>query len=183
MTMATMTKRAYTRPRDPTFLAALLLLGVIILLTLRFSGTSQRDGIIYRTIEDLSSGTFDVIFVLGGGVPSSLYEPPNYVQQRCDDAVALRGATKTPIVTLSAGTAHLPQLLTKDGSPVWESTSSAAYLQQKHGVSENVFLETTSYDTIGNAYFARTTHTDIVGWRKLLIITNEVRDVRAPFVL
>jgi hypothetical protein len=69
------------------------------------------------------SQKFDAILVLGGGVPSSLYEPPIYVKQRCDDAAAIRGTTETPILTLSAGTAHLPQLLSKDGLPISESTS------------------------------------------------------------
>ena len=122
----------------------------------------------------------DAIFVLGGGVPSSLYEPPIYVQQRCDDAAAIRQklGQDTPILTLSAGTAHLPQALTKLGLPIWESTASAAYLQKKHNLEKNMYVETTSYDTIGNAFFARASHTDIVGWQNLLIITNEVRRKR-----
>jgi hypothetical protein len=77
-----------------------------------------------------------------------------------------------PILCLSAGTAHLPQLLSKDGLPIWESTSCAAYLKARFEIS-NVHVETTSYDTIGNAFYTRTTHTDINGWRRLLIVTNE----------
>jgi hypothetical protein len=77
-----------------------------------------------------------------------------------------------PILCLSAGTAHLPQLLSADGLPIWESTACAAYLSQQHGLT-NVFVETTSYDTIGNAFYTRTTHTDVNGWRKLLVVTNE----------
>ena len=68
----------------------------------------------------------------------------------------------------------MPQLLSTAGLPVWESTSSAAYLSKKHNIQSNVYLETTSYDTIGNAFFARTSHTDIVKWRKLVVVTNEV---------
>lgn len=125
----------------------------------------------------------DAVIVLGGGVPKSVDEPPLFVQRRCDDAAAivkLRANSDTedsnttlPILTLSAGTAHLPQLLSDDGLPVWEATASAAYLEKRHGL-KNTYVETTSYDTIGNAYFARTSHTDINGWRRLLIITNEV---------
>ena len=33
--------------------------------------------------------------------------------------------------------------------------------------------ENTSLDTIGNAYFLRTIHTDVVGVRRLLLITNK----------
>jgi len=126
---------------------------------------------------------FDCVLVLGGGRPSGLEEPPVYVQRRCDDAadVVLRrkevskSVELLPILCLSAGTAHLPQLMATNGLPIWESTSSAAYLQKRHNLSSNVYVETTSFDTIGNAFFARTSHTDIVGWRNLLIVTNKVR--------
>ena len=74
---------------------------------------------------------------------------------------------------LSAGTAHVPQLLGKDGLPIWESTSCAAYLANKHKLSRNVYVETTSYDTIGNAFFTRTSFTDINQWKNLLVVTNE----------
>lgn len=131
-------------------------------------------GMIYTNVKDVMAQDFDAILILGGGLPSSLYEPPIYVRQRCDDAAAIRGDSDVPILTLSAGSAHLPQLLSKDGMPVWESTASAAYLQKKHHIESNVYLETTAYDTIGNAFFARSSHTDIVKWRKLLVITNQV---------
>jgi uncharacterized SAM-binding protein YcdF (DUF218 family) len=129
----------------------------------------------------------DVIIVLGGGAPTTIDEPPTYVQQRCDDAAKVlqlynnnnnnqNNKVVLPVLALSAGTAHLPQLIsTKNGLPIWESTSSVAYLHKVHSIPYNtMFVETTSYDTIGNAYFTRTCHTDINGWRKLLIITNKV---------
>ncbi|KAL3782582.1 hypothetical protein HJC23_005285 [Cyclotella cryptica] len=59
---------------------------------------------------------------------------------------------------------------------LWESTACAAYLMnhKAYPVDEHLlYVETTSYDTISNAFFARSTMTDIVGWRKLLIVTNE----------
>ncbi len=84
-------------------------------------------------------------------------------------------ATSLPLLCLSAGTAHMPQLLSADGLPVWESTACAAYLAEHDPTIDprNIYVETTSYDTIGNAFYARTTHTDWNGWRTLLIITNE----------
>jgi uncharacterized SAM-binding protein YcdF (DUF218 family) len=83
-----------------------------------------------------------------------------------------------PILCLSAGTAHMPQLLGQDGLPIWESTSCAGYLAEHHQLSSSVYVETASYDTIGNAYYARTSHTDITGWRNLLIVTNEFHMTR-----
>jgi uncharacterized SAM-binding protein YcdF (DUF218 family) len=174
-----MPSRSRAKQRDPNVLIAVILVGALAFGMLQVSSrtttSSSNKGRIYNRTSDVISQKFDVILVLGGGVPSGLYEPPIYVQQRCDDAAAIRGTTQTPILTLSAGTAHLPQLLSNDGLPVWESTSSAAYLQQRHNIQSNLYVETTSYDTIGNAFFARTTHTDIVQWRKLLVITNQVR--------
>lgn len=137
--------------------------------------------------------SLDAILVLGGGVPKSVDRPPVYVERRCDDALAVVGrhlqesssnkrlstsATPLPILCLSAGTAHLPQLMGADGLPVWESTACAAYLEnhaQQQEVQQpiHIFVETTSYDTIGNAYYTRVSHTDINGWKNLLVITNE----------
>ena len=178
--------RSRTRHPKPTFviIALMFLLSILAFVAFRFSprtttssNSSMINNIIYTNTKDLVTHDFDAILVLGGGVPSSLYEPPIYVQKRCDDASIIRGSREIPILTLSAGTAHLPQLLTEDGLPMWESTSSAAYLQQKHKIHSHLYVETTSYDTIGNAFFARTSHTDIMKWRKLLVITNQVRTI------
>jgi hypothetical protein len=134
---------------------------------------------------------FDAVFVLGGGAPSALEEPPLYVQKRADDAAKIvrryqqssgGGLASLSVLCLSAGTAHVPQLLSPNGFPIWESTSTAAYLAKKHQLTDNVYVETTSYDTIGNAFFARTSHTDVNGWRNLLIITNEFHMTRTAAI-
>ena len=117
--------------------------------------------------------------VLGGGVPTSPNSPPEYVKIRCDAAAAIyQKSTKAPsIICLSAGTAHLPQLINpSNGLPIWESSASAAYLLDKYPniiPSEKLFAETTSYDTISNAFFTRTNFTDIMNWKNILVITNE----------
>ena len=141
------------------------------------SSSSDRSehGRVYYSVQDLPATDFDVILVLGGGVPKSLEEPPLFVQKRCDDAAAViqRHGSLIPILSLSAGSTHVPQLLSEKGLPVWEATASSAYLQKHYGYTTNLFVETTSFDTIGNAYFARTAHTDIAGWRRLLVVTNK----------
>lgn len=124
----------------------------------------------------------DAILILGGGVPHSVTEPPVYVRQRCDDAVAIRPSPTTPLLCLSAGTAHLPQLMSADGLPVWESTACAGYLGQKRGIVDHVFVETTSYDTIGNAFFARTSFADVLGWKRLMVVTNEFHMARTKAI-
>ncbi len=141
--------------------------------------------------------TFDAILVLGGGVPEDIRTPPIYTQERCKVASEVYKALSLPsgsvsspssrpppkILTLSAGTAHLPQALSTDGLPIWESTASAAYLIHELGIpSQDLFVETTSYDTISNAFFARLNFCDIVQWKKLLIITNEFHMGRTKLI-
>ncbi len=126
--------------------------------------------------------SFDAIIVLGGGVPEDIKNPPIYTKERCDAASQIyhkqkdndSSSSAPKILTLSAGTAHLPQALSADGLPIWESTSSSAYLIHTLNVQpEDVYAETTSYDTISNAFFARLNFCDLTDWNKLLVITNE----------
>jgi uncharacterized SAM-binding protein YcdF (DUF218 family) len=159
---------------------------------------------LYDSPQDIPSiliQSLDAILILGGGVPTSIDHPPLHVQRRCDDAIQIfekrqqlppfspskrsnqrerlyDSSNDLPILCLSAGSAHVPQLVGEDGLPVWESTASASYLAHCNIPPASIFVETTSYDTIGNAYFARTSHTDINGWRNLLVITNEFQMTR-----
>ncbi|KAL7548752.1 hypothetical protein ACHAWF_012017 [Thalassiosira exigua] len=137
--------------------------------------------------------TVDAVLLLGGGAPSSPVDPPPHVRERCDAVASLhsklRAAGVVPgpaVVCLSAGTAHVPQYITpRDGLPLWESTASAACLLEHplHPVPpDRVYVETASYDTISNAYFARTTMTDVAGWRTLLIVTSEFHAKRTKAV-
>ena len=137
----------------------------------------QKDDVPHDVTQSL-----DAIFVLGGGIPSSVNSPPEYVKLRCDAAIGVCKQVSEvtgdipAVVCLSAGTAHLPQLLSDDGLPVWEATASAAYILESTETipEEKIFAETTSYDTISNAYFARTSHAEVAGWRNILVITSEV---------
>eukprot|EP00522_Entomoneis_paludosa_P005619 CAMPEP_0172454382 /NCGR_PEP_ID=MMETSP1065-20121228/11392_1 /TAXON_ID=265537 /ORGANISM="Amphiprora paludosa, Strain CCMP125" /LENGTH=310 /DNA_ID=CAMNT_0013206703 /DNA_START=170 /DNA_END=1102 /DNA_ORIENTATION=+ len=144
---------------------------------------ASMNGNVFSKVSQIPSRimkSLDAVVVLGGGAPTSLTEPPLYVQARCDvaaEVVQLRAqdapsqSPSLPILTLSAGTAHVPQFSSSDGLPIWESTASAAYLQSKYNLT-NLYVETTSYDTIGNAFYTRTSHTDWNGWRHLLVITS-----------
>lgn len=178
--------------------------GVVLVLmaTAAYTGSKSRSELLIGEIFDAPDAIpasvlvrLDAIVVLGGGKPLSVEEPPVYAQRRCDDAVAVVEKRKKmqhlsnrrgiPILCLSAGTAHVPQYMSEDGLPVWEATASAAYLLSKHSSAvspDDVYVETTSYDTIGNAYFARTSHTDVAGWRRLLVITNEFHMVRSKAI-
>jgi hypothetical protein len=127
------------------FGATMMLLALVTIFIIRSGHKGYKSGQIWNYIEDVPSN-IDAILILGGGVPSALDEPPVYVQQRCDDAAAVIAKIgPTPILCLSAGTAHLPQLMSADGRPIWEATSSAAYLAKAHGIKDQVYVETTSF--------------------------------------
>jgi len=127
-----------------------------------------------------NEGMPDAVVVLGGGAPKSLLEPPIYVKPRCDVAAeiynkAKESGVKPPtIIALSAGTAHSPQTMNAAGRPVWEAASTAAYLVKNLKIDPKaILMETTSYDTIGNAYFLRTQLSDILGFKKMWIVTSK----------
>merc|ERR1719419_1599265 len=93
----------------------------------------------------------DAILVLGGGKPITRALPPPWVVSRCDMAAQLFNVLKCPpILTLSAGSAYVGQLINDKGLPVWESEAAALYLVDKHKIPQDkVLMETSSYDTIG----------------------------------
>lgn len=111
---------------------------------------------------------FDAILVPGGGVREG-GELPLWVQRRLDAACQLHQGEY--ILTLSAGTPHRPPPL-EDGFPIFESTAGARYLIAKGIPQDRILVEASSYDTIGNAYFARTVHTDPARLRRLAIVTS-----------
>ena len=133
------------------------------------------EGTVVPSIDAAKAQQFDAILVLGGGVPLAPRKQLPFVAARCQAAAAVwrAAATKPKILCLSAGTAHCPQLLDARGSVVFEATESAAELIDAGVDEEDVFVETTSFDTIGNAFFARTDHCSLAGWKRLLVITSE----------
>lgn len=112
---------------------------------------------------------FDAVLIPGGGLKSSGELLP-YVRARLDAAAARDALFYIP---LSGGTPHRPQPLDANAYPIFESIPAAQYLHRL-GIARNRILpETSSYDTIGNAFFARALHTDPRGLRRLLIVNSE----------
>lgn len=123
--------------------------------------------------------TCDGILVLGGGVREGGNLPP-WAVPRFERALELKSAA--PIVCLSAGTVHRPPPLTSEGYPIMESVAGAAYLLSRGVPAHRIQLEITSYDTVGNAYFARLLHVDPAGWKKIVVITSEFHMPRAKAI-
>lgn len=112
----------------------------------------------------------DAIIVPGGGVREGGVLPP-WVAKRFDRAIELHAGE--PIICLSGGTVHRPPPLDMTGRPVFEAVAGARYLVSRGLNPELIYIEVASYDTIGNAVFARLMHTDPRAWKRLLVITSE----------
>src|SRR5215831_13344947 len=122
------------------------------------------------------SVAYDAVIVPGGGVREGDELPP-WVKDRFD--VAIERSGEAPIVCLLAGTVHRPNPLDQTGRAIFEASAGAQYLLRKGFPAERIYIELASWDTVGNAYFARTVHTDPSGWRRLLVITSEHHVARA----
>lgn len=112
---------------------------------------------------------YDAILILGGGVREGGELPP-WAAARFD--LALERQTGEPLVCLSAGTTHRPPPL-EDGFPIAESIAGARYLLSRGIHSSQIRIENVSYDTIGNAYFAKLLFVDPPRWSRLLVITSD----------
>ena len=132
---------------------------------MRISGATRCSSALFRV--------HDLIIVPGGGV-SADGSLPTWSRLRFDRAVECSGGGAIPILCLSAATVHKPSPLDGTGRPVMEAVAGARYLVRDCGFpAARVFLEFHSYDTIGNAYFARVCHTDVrVEWRRLLVVNS-----------
>ena len=140
-------------------------MGALVLAALVLHTTSAT---ILSSFDEAKLLRVDAILVLGGGAPPAPDAQLPFVAARCKAAAALwKAAAKKPkILTLSAGTAHVPQLLDARGSVVFEATASAAVIINEGVSPEDVFVETTSFDTIGNAFYSRNDHCSLAGWWK-----------------
>lgn len=122
---------------------------------------------------------FDAVIVPGGGLWEGGRLPP-WVVSRLDKALEIAQGAR--IITLSAGTPHKPPPLDGAGNPILESAAEAAYLRDRGYPPELLLIENASYDTIGNAYFARVMHVDPAGFRSLCIITSQFHLPRTEVV-
>lgn len=112
---------------------------------------------------------YDLIVVPGGGLRADGSLHP-WVTARFDRALEIRRSE--PILCLSAGTPYKPPPIHERGRPIFEAAAGARYLLSRGINCASVLMEAASWDTIGNAYFARVMHADVRGWRRLLVINS-----------
>ncbi len=112
---------------------------------------------------------YDAILIPGGGVKNNGELPP-WVKARLDHAIKIRDTEY--IITLSAGTVYKCPPRDENGFPIFESVAAAQYLINHVVNPDAILTETSSYDTVGNAYFSRVIHVEPGGFKRLRVITS-----------
>ena len=111
----------------------------------------------------------DAVMIPGGGVTAD-GQLPAWTLRRLE--AALNSEPARYYICLSAGTFHKPLPTDHEGFPIYESVVAAQYLREAGIAEERLLFETSSYDTLGNAYFARTIHTEPLELTRLKVITS-----------
>ena len=112
--------------------------------------------------------SFDAVIIPGGGLRADGSLPPWIAA--CFD-VALERQPDGPFIALSGGSPHKPAPLDPTGRAIYEAVAGGAYLLNRGVPSDRIYTEISSYDTIGNAFFTRTQHTDMREWHRLLVVS------------
>jgi hypothetical protein len=114
---------------------------------------------------------FDCILIPGGGFLEDGSLPP-WTIARLNYAVSVKDECRW-FILLSGGTVHKPPPVNADGFPLFESSELAKHLVNAGINSNRILTEISSYDTIGNAHFARLLFTEPLQLKNLLIVTSE----------
>lgn len=116
---------------------------------------------------------YDAIVIFGGGVTED-GQPTPWAKVRLDTAIQLKNECKIYIVSTRYTCLKPPYISALTGKPLEESAVYAKYLKEVGGIPySHIYIENTSMDTIGNAYFTKILFTDILHLYNLLIITSD----------
>lgn len=118
------------------------------------------------------------ILVLAGG-QTHCGGVPQWVDERLAQAAKAfhkqraSGAAPPALVVLGGGSPHAAPVMNAHGRVLHESASCASILMREHGVAASaIYKETSSYDTIGNAFFALVSHCLPRQWTRLVVVTS-----------
>ncbi len=148
--------------------------------SLQFTSLKSQGWLVSTPESNPVQQNYDAILVLGGGLTPTGDLPP-WVIRRLDAAhyIYSKQPNPIPIVLLGAGTPHKRPVLDSAGFVLHESTAYARYLLEHHAVpAADLLKETSSYDTVGNAYFALTIHALPAGWRRVSVVTSAFHMLR-----
>jgi hypothetical protein len=120
------------------------------------------------------------ILIPGGGLLEN-GELPEWTIARLETGFEYKDQTDWYIL-LSGGTVHKPPPLDQEGYPLYESRKAAEFLIRAGISPGRILTEISSYDTIGNAYFARMLFTDPLSLNRCLIITSEFHMARTQAI-
>lgn len=133
------------------------------------------------TIED----QIDIFVIPGIGGPRDGLKPiqslPEWVTKKLDlflDYYHQSTKSNLPVIVLSAGTIHRSGELDINGRNFNECTAMGLYLKSHGFDTDLIYEENTSYDTIGNAFFLRSIHSDIRKWFKMMVVVNQFHYLR-----
>lgn len=123
-----------------------------------------------------------VIIILGGGLTTD-NKLPTWVIDRCSIGIKIyqNDPDNFKFITASGGSYHnKPNVV---GNFIeFESCVISQYLID-HGIPSNKILrESTSYDTVGNMYFIKTTITEPLNYKDLIIITSDFHIKRSKYL-
>ena len=122
------------------------------------------------------------IIILGGGLTKN-YQLPTWVKDRCSQAIKIfnNAPDNFNIVTASGGSYHYKPNIAGNFIE-FESCIIAKYLIDNQIPSDKIYRESSSYDTIGNMFFIRTTITDPLDLKDLIIITSDFHMERSKIL-
>ncbi|CAB9502972.1 DUF218 domain [Seminavis robusta] len=152
----------------------------------RFEEMKAYNGSVFHHPEDIPSqvvSNMDAILVVGGGMFSSQKEPSPVVQQTLEDVITLLGNGTANGAQASGNNTTLPILCLSNhappaGSSLSQAAISASYLMKEGkriGLDpDHIYMESTSLDLIGAAFYSRKNFADSMGWKNLLIVVNQL---------
>lgn len=121
-----------------------------------------------------------IYIILGGGlqIDGSL---PSYVFNRVDYCIQ-NSCEKDFLIFSSRYSLNTPPKINKHGFPLSEAKQMLELYRSNGGISENLYLENASSDTIGSAFFTRILFEWLINNKELCIVTSDFHINRVKLI-